>query len=65
MSRMNWRILLVIALSLSTVPSYAAPSEELQVLIGKARSLEGRGRPDLAAQIWGRPISAIALLPVV
>jgi len=44
---------LVVALS-AAVPARAQPKEGVGFLLGKARSLEARGRMDLAAQNWNQ-----------
>ena len=59
--RGGFRIILAGLLIAAATTAYAQPSPK-DTLLDKARSLEGRGRPDLAAQIcvnrfcWSIPI---------
>jgi tetratricopeptide (TPR) repeat protein len=58
MTRLNLTVLVAAGLLVSGGTGEGAQPEELAILMTKARSLEGRGRPDLAAQTWQQVLLA-------
>ncbi|MGA8438430.1 MAG: cellulose synthase subunit BcsC-related outer membrane protein [Candidatus Sulfotelmatobacter sp.] len=51
--RLNWLFFLALSLPAGLVAQTAQPRQDgISILLGKARSLEARGRVDLASQTW-------------